>query len=175
MSLAAFIVALDQATKNLALEVFTREGESRPFLSWFNFTLVYNYGAAFGIMRDLPPGIRTVFFISLPIIVIALLWWTYVRKFKPQEILGPVAMGLVIGGAIGNLIDRIRYGYVVDFIDWFYPSSSGKCLPAFYPFTTDTCHWPVFNVADAAINVAIVLLIVSSLRGDKAHHAPGTV
>ncbi len=169
LSLAAFVVAIDQATKQLALETFSREGESRELLSWFSFTLVYNYGAAFGILKNLPESIRTGFFVLLPILVLGVLWWSYVRKFKAQEIMGPVAMGLVVGGAIGNLIDRIRYGYVVDFIDWYYKTSSDKCIPAFYPFAPGTCHWPVFNVADSAITLAIGLLILSTFREGKSN------
>jgi len=167
LSLAALVVTLDQGTKQLALETFTREGESRPFLSWFHFTLVYNYGAAFGILRNLPESIRVIFFSVLPIVVIAVLWFAYVRKFRTTERLGPIAIGLVVGGALGNLIDRLRHGYVVDFIDWFYRSDK-ECIRFFYPFTTGTCHWPVFNIADAAITIAMFLLVFHSAQDPKA-------
>ncbi len=167
LSWGAAIIALDQWTKELALETFAQEGDSKPFFSWWSFTLVHNYGAAFGMFRGLPESIRIFFFVLLPITVLGLLWWFYVRKFDPKERLGPLAMGLVLGGALGNLIDRIRHGYVIDFVDWFY-QSSGSCLPQFHHFTPDTCHWPVFNVADTAISIAMVLLIIHSFKKENA-------
>jgi signal peptidase II len=165
LSFGAVIIALDQWTKQLALDRFTYEGETQSFLGWWNFTLVHNHGAAFGMLRNLPDSVRVGFFVLLPIIVLALLWRFYVRNFRSTERLGPIAMGLVLGGALGNLIDRLRHGYVIDFIDWFY-TSTGSCLPQFHKFTPETCHWPVFNVADSAITVAMVLLILHSFRHD---------
>jgi signal peptidase II len=111
------------------------------------------------MFRNINDSIRGAFFVLLPLSVLALLWWTYVRKFGSNETLGPAAMGLVLGGAVGNLIDRLRFGYVIDFIDWSYPSSSGSCLPQFH-FDMSRCHWPVFNIADSAITGAMILLIV---------------
>lgn len=171
LSLAAAVLAIDQWTKHLALDAFSREGETHSLLSWFNFTLVYNYGAAFGILRNLPETYRVAFFSFLPLAVLALLWWVYIRKFRREETLGPIAMGLVFGGAIGNLVDRLHYGYVIDFIDWYYPSQ-GKCLPQFHHFSPTTCHWPVFNVADAAITAAMILLIAQAfLEGRRQKKA----
>jgi len=166
LTLGAFIIAIDQYTKHLALETFSKEGETQAVLSWFSFTLVYNYGAAFGILRNLPESVRVGFFCLLPLLVLGLLWWAYVRRFGPDEWVGPISMGLIFGGAIGNLIDRIRFGYVVDFIDWFYPSATGQCVVLFHP-TGGGCHWPVFNVADAAISLAFVLLVTHSIFQPK--------
>lgn len=161
-SLAAAIVAIDQWTKHWALDTFSREGETKAVLSWFHFTLVYNHGAAFGMFNNIADAYRIAFFTFLPLAILGVLWWAYVRKFQSSERLGPIAMGLVFGGALGNLVDRLRYGYVIDFIDWFY-RSSGSCLPQFHHFTPDTCHWPVFNIADAAITAAMILLIFQAL------------
>ncbi|MBS1985719.1 MAG: signal peptidase II [Bdellovibrionales bacterium] len=166
LSCGVAVVAIDQWTKQIVLEKFANEGESHPFLSWWSFTLVHNHGAAFGIFRNLPDSIRTAFFVLLPLLVLGALWWFYIRRFEPEETLGPVAMGFVFGGAIGNLIDRLRHGFVIDFIDWFYPTT-GSCLPQFHKFTPTTCHWPVFNVADVAISSAMVLLILHSFRQDS--------
>jgi signal peptidase II len=80
-------------------------------------------------------------------------------------------MGLVFGGAIGNLIDRIRFGYVIDFIDWFYPSANGQCIPLFYYQPGSGCHWPVFNIADSAISIAVVLLMIDSFVNSKESHS----
>jgi signal peptidase II len=163
LSFAVFILALDQWTKHIALQNLRFEGDTIPFLSWWSWTLVHNHGAAFGLFRNLPDAFRTVFFMVMPFAVLGILWWTYVRHFKAQERLGPLAMGLVLGGALGNFVDRIRFGYVVDFVDWFYPTT-GSCLPLFYHLTGDACHWPVFNVADSAIMVAMGLLIIHSFK-----------
>ena len=170
LSIAIFVIGLDQWTKQVALETLARQGDTRPFLGWFHFTLVHNYGAAFGMLRKLPDSIRAGFFILLPLVVLTILWFSYVRRFNTKELLGPAAIGLVVGGALGNLIDRIRHGYVIDFIDWFYPSSSNSCIPLFFNMDNmpNTCHWPVFNVADSAISIAMILLVVHSMKLDKS-------
>jgi signal peptidase II len=165
--LGLIVVILDQITKQLALDTLITEGRSIRYMGHWNWTLVYNHGAAFGMLRNLPDSIRVGFFIVLPFVVLGLLWWFYVRQFKVGELVGPLAVGLVFGGAIGNLIDRIRFGYVVDFVDWYYYSSSGSCLPLFFAGDDRTCHWPVFNVADAAINVAMVALIAQGFWPQK--------
>jgi signal peptidase II len=167
LSLGIFVMSVDQWTKHKALEVLQTEGQSEPFWSWWQFTLVHNYGAAFGMMKSVPESIRTGFFLLMPLTILVILWWSYVRMFKKEERLGPIAIGLVFGGALGNMVDRINYGYVIDFIDWFYPSS-GKCIPLFFPMHPEnTCHWPVFNIADSAITLAMVLLIIHSFLQNK--------
>ncbi len=167
LCLGSLIISLDQWTKNFALEKLVSEGTSRPYLSWFNWTLVHNHGAAFGMLRNLPDSVRVTFFILMPIAVLGILWFSIVRHLKPTQKLAPLAMGLVLGGAIGNLIDRVRFGYVIDFIDWFYPTSNNKCIPLFYPVTVGECHWPVFNVADISINIAVLLLVIDSFKNAK--------
>ena len=173
LSFGAFTIALDQWTKSLALETFAHPGDTREFLGWWNWTLVHNQGAAFGSFRGLPESVRVGFLIALPLAVLTFLWWAYVRKFAKDSTIGPVAMGFVLGGAVGNLIDRIRFGYVIDFIDWFYPSN-GECLPLFHKFTPTSCHWPVFNVADSAICLAVALLFIDSWRNGTADSASKT-
>lgn len=164
ISIAIIVIALDQWTKNLALDALQTQGQSIPWLSWFHFTLVHNYGAAFGMFNNLPEAVRSWFFFSLPVVVLGILWWSFIRHFKASDRFGPITMGLVVGGALGNFIDRIRFGYVVDFIDWFYPTSGTSCFPLFFYVSPGTCHWPVFNIADSAISVAMGLLIFSSFR-----------
>jgi signal peptidase II len=162
LCLGAFVISTDQWTKYLALEKLHFEGQSIPFWSWFSFTLVHNHGAAFGMARGLPDSIRVAFFLIMPLAVLGALWWVFVRHYKPNQLLAPLAMGLVFGGAIGNLIDRMRFGYVIDFVDWFYPSNDGSCIPLFYYQPGTGCHWPVFNIADSAICIAVVLLAIDS-------------
>jgi len=172
LCLGSLVISLDQWTKNLAIETLKTEGTSIPFLSWFNWTLVHNHGAAFGMLRNLPDSVRVTFFIVMPLAVLTILWFTIVRHIKPIQKITPVAMGLVLGGALGNLIDRIRFGYVIDFVDWFYPSSGDSCIPLFYRIGGSGCHWPVFNVADIAINIAVVLLIIDSFKNGSPEPAP---
>jgi signal peptidase II len=167
LSIGVFVIAADQWTKFIALEHLRFEGDTREVFSWWSWTLVHNHGAAFGILRNLPDSIRVGFFLVLPLVVLGIFWWFFVRRFEPTEKLGPICMGLVLGGALGNWIDRLRFGYVVDFIDWHYWSSD-SCLPLFYHLRNETCHWPVFNVADAAISCATVLLLIYSFVGPQA-------
>lgn len=163
ISFGAFVIAIDQWSKNLALEHLQTLNTTIPFLSWFQWTLVHNYGAAFGMLNNLSDSVRTIFFLVMPFTVLTVIWFSFVRHFKPGERLGPIAMGLVFGGALGNVIDRIRFGYVIDFIDWFYPTQSSSCIPLFFKGSSSTCHWPVFNIADSAIFVAMCLLIYQNL------------
>jgi signal peptidase II len=165
---SCLILGLDQWTKQIALELLRFEGDTKGFLSWWSWTLVYNRAAAFGIFSSLPfvesESVRIGFLLAVPVLVLGLLWYFYIREFKNDENYRPAIMGLVVGGAIGNLIDRIRFGYVVDFVDWFYPAASGKCIPLFFLGSDgNTCHWPVFNIADSAISVALVLLLIEPL------------
>ncbi|MEO5667336.1 MAG: signal peptidase II [Bdellovibrionota bacterium] len=165
LCLGAFVISTDQWGKYLALEKLQYEGQSITFLDgWFSWTLVHNHGAAFGVLRNLPDSVRVGFFIAMPLAVLGILWWSLVRHYKPGQVLAPIAMGLVLGGAIGNFIDRLRFGFVIDFIDWFYPSANGKCIPLFAYQDGSGCHWPVFNIADSAISLAVVLLAIESLR-----------
>ncbi len=160
------VLGLDQWTKQIALEALRFEGETKGFLSWWSWTLVYNKAAAFGIFSSLPfvqsESVRIGFLLMVPVVVLGLIWYHYIRKFNAGENYRPAVMGLVVGGAIGNLIDRLRFGYVVDFVDWFYPASSSKCIPLFF-YDRQSCHWPVFNIADAGISIALVLLLFEPL------------
>lgn len=162
---AVLTFALDQATKQLAVSALTGAGASREVTSWFSLSLVYNRAGAFGMLGSLPAPARTLALLVLPLLILLSLWWVF-RDFRQDERLGPFAIGLVFGGACGNLADRIRLGQVVDFIDWHYPAA-GACLPLFHHFTASACHWPHFNLADSAITVAVGLLLLHSLRSPR--------
>jgi signal peptidase II len=164
---AAVVFVLDAGSKNLAEAALQHEGESRDILSWFKITLVYNYGAAFGMLKNLPELLRKGVLLLLPPIVLFVLWRSYVINFKRSEVLGPTAIGLVIGGAVGNFWDRLPDGRVTDFIDWYYRSEN-SCLPQFFAINPGTCHWPIFNLADCAITLAMVLLVVHSFMPPKS-------
>ncbi len=144
----AFIVCLvpflDQITKHLV------ETRIRPFESisvipgFFHLTHVRNRGAAFSLFSTRPDWFRGAFFITITLTAIIAL---AVLIRKTHERLLIVAFALIVGGAAGNLIDRIRYGAVVDFIDWYVRGY----------------HWPAFNVADSAITIGVGLLAIDML------------
>lgn len=148
--LSALLIALDQWTKWLALEHIA-PGERIPFVDGFwNWTLHFNPGASFGFLAD-AGGAQVWFFGGLAVLIsLALALWLRVTPRRDWRTALPLA--LVISGALGNLVDRVRLGKVVDFIDWH----------------VGTKHWPAFNVADSAIVVGALLLVLFSFRGDGA-------
>ena len=143
LGVSAFVVALDVITKQRvseALELY------RPVevLSWLNITLAHNYGAAFSFLSD-AGGWQRWFFIGLASVVsLVLLVW--LLRLPRQEGRTGLGVSVVLGGAIGNLIDRIQLGYVVDFIDVHFGG----------------WHYPAFNVADSAITVGAACMIIDS-------------
>jgi len=145
--LSALIVALDQATKLVVTQHFTVGSllEVTPFL---NLVLVYNRGAAFSLLSDGGGWQRPLF---IAIAVIASVWIVFLLRKYSRERLFALALALVLAGALGNLIDRVLIGAVIDFLD----------LHAF------GFHWPAFNVADSAITCGAVLLAWDALRPRK--------
>lgn len=141
--LSLIVIVLDQLTKYWA-EYVLREKVIVVF-SWFDFSLVHNSGAAFGFLAG-AGGWQHIFFTVLALVVSGLLVW-FIRELKTFELQLAVAYALILGGAIGNVIDRVLYQYVVDFIHWFYKD----------------WHWPHFNLADAAICMGAALLIAETV------------
>ena len=143
-AIAGIVLVLDQFTKYLVLQRFALH-ESVPVIpGFFNLTYVRNPGAAFGILAGAHGAWRTVFFIAVSLAALAVII-TLVRKTHDR--LPLAAFALIGGGAVGNLIDRVRSGEVVDFIEWYYRSY----------------HWPAFNIADSAITVGVALLAIDML------------
>jgi len=133
------------------------------FLPYFNFTLLYNEGAAFSFLNDAGGWQRWFFAVIAGAVSIALVVWILkLSTTKKWELTG---LAFILGGALGNLYDRIVLGKVVDFVDWFYPASE-SCLPLFYQrldvLDTMSCHWPAFNIADAAILAGAACLIIDA-------------
>jgi len=146
-----FCVTVDQITKQAILNRFVL-GESLEIIpGLFNLTYVRNKGAAFGFLHSAPESFREPFFLAVPILAIFILGYLY-YQLKGEERLSAWALSLILSGAAGNLIDRVRFGYVVDFLD-FYRVQWG--------------HWPAFNVADMAIVVGVSLLFIQSVLGRK--------
>ncbi|MFQ5995799.1 MAG: signal peptidase II [Acidiferrobacterales bacterium] len=142
-SIAISVIVLDQATKFAAAKYLVRGPiELGPFL---NLTLVFNTGAAFGFLSDASGWQNFVFAIIAMIVSFVII--AMVRRLSANDVQVLVGLMLVLGGAIGNLIDRLRNGYVVDFIDVYYQD----------------WHWPAFNVADSAISIGVVLLVLDAI------------
>ena len=141
LSISVFIVVLDQITKQFAentLQVYERI----TVMPFFNLTLAYNEGAAFSFLSDAGGWQRWFFLALTAVISTVLFFWLKKSESKIESL----AISLVLGGAIGNFIDRLLFGHVIDFLDVYY----------------ETHHWPAFNVADIAISCGVMLLIVST-------------
>ena len=146
--IAAVVVVLDQATKYVAVSALSGE-PPLAVTSFFNLLLVYNRGAAFSFLAGMGGWQRELFSV---IAVVASIWIIWMLRRYSQQTLFCIALSLVLGGAIGNLIDRLTVGAVVDFLD-------------FHAFGW---HWPSFNVADSAISCGAVLLIWDGLRSSRS-------
>ncbi|MGZ3459604.1 MAG: signal peptidase II [Archangium sp.] len=120
---------------------------------YWNFRYVENPGAAWGIFAHLPESVRLPFFHLVSLVALGFIFFMYVR-LSPQQWLLRWALALIAGGALGNFLDRLVRGYVIDFVDWHWRNQPGM-------------RWPTFNVADAAICVGVGLLLLDSLRGRK--------
>ncbi|HTN66278.1 MAG TPA: signal peptidase II [Burkholderiaceae bacterium] len=144
LGIATIVILLDQLTKITITRLFTY-GESAPVTSFFNLVLVYNKGAAFSFLAQ-SAGWQRYFFTGIGIA--AALFIIYLLKKNAGQRLFCSALALILGGAIGNVIDRIAYGHVIDFLD----------------FHVAGWHWPAFNVADSAICIGAVLFVLDELR-----------
>lgn len=144
LALAALVIVLDQFTKTLIVGWF-QLGDSRHVTSFFNLVRAHNTGAAFSFLHD-ASGWQRWFFVGLGVAAAAFIVWMLRRH--GGQLLFCSALALILGGAIGNVIDRLMHGYVVDFIQVHH---SGW-------------YFPAFNVADSAITLGAILLIVDELR-----------
>ena len=146
-AIVAVIVVVDQVTKWWVHRTMALH-ESVPIVDgFFNLTYVRNVGAAFGLFGDLPAAIRLplLLLVSVGAIVLLVL---LLRSLGPDQPGLRLALSAVVGGAIGNLIDRVRAGEVVDFFDVYWGQY----------------HWPAFNVADSCISVGVVVMLILSFR-----------
>lgn len=147
LGIALLVVLLDQITKAAITHLFAY-GDSYPVTSFFNLVLAHNKGAAFSFLAAEAGWQRYLF---TGIAAVAVIFMMYLLKRHAGQRLFCWALALILGGALGNLIDRVLYGYVVDFLDFYIPGSR-------WP------HWPAFNVADSAIVVGAALFVIDELR-----------
>jgi len=142
----AAVVGLDQLTKFVIRAEFRLHESVEVIPGFFNLTYITNTGAAFGLFAGEQTLLRQAFFIAVAMAALLVMFFTY-RHLHSQGRLFVHAIGMIAGGAIGNLLDRLRLGSVVDFLDFY--------LKGY--------HWPAFNVADSAITVGVGLFILGSL------------
>ena len=143
--LSAGVLLLDQLTKRI-VDVWMDLYQTIELIPFFQLTYLRNQGAAFSFLSQ-AGGWQRWFFVGLSITAsFGITWW--LRQLPSNRRWEAAAWALVLGGAIGNLIDRIAYGYVIDFLDIFYRD----------------WHWPAFNVADSAITLGVGMLLIDALR-----------
>jgi signal peptidase II len=145
LGIAAVIVLIDQITKITINKLFVF-GEERVVTSFFNLVLAYNRGAAFSFLSN-ESGWQRYFFTGIALV--AVIFIIYLLKKHAGQRLFCWALALILGGAIGNVIDRILYGHVVDFLDFHWRNWG---------------HFPAFNVADMTISIGAALFIIDELR-----------
>jgi signal peptidase II len=152
--IAGAIVALDQLTKAL-VDRYLELHESRTIVDGLaRLTHVQNRGAAFGILSDADLPYQSVLFSVVSIVALGAIA-IYAWKLPVASRLPRTALALIMGGAVGNLLDRVRLGYVIDYVDVYWGRH----------------HWPAFNVADSAISVGVALLVLDILRNPQADAA----
>lgn len=153
LGLSLLVIFLDQVSK-LAIAGSMQLYQSIPVMPFFKLTYVHNTGAAFSFLSE-AGGWQRWFFAALALVISGVIA-VWLARLKHDETLLAVALSLVLGGAIGNLIDRLVYGYVIDFLDVYY----------------QTWHWPAFNIADSAITIGVILMLMESFglgkSGDRA-------
>jgi signal peptidase II len=153
-SIIGFVLVLDQFTKYVVQTHIRLHDVYTVVPGFFNLTHVRNKGAAFGVLADLPGVWRSTFFVTVTLIALVVI---AVLIRKTHERLPLWALSLIAAGAAGNVIDRMRYGEVVDFIQWYVKSY----------------YWPSFNVADSAISIGVVLLTIEMLFGKRPEQEQG--
>jgi signal peptidase II len=156
----AISLALDQISKTWIVETLTFSDRVSVIEGFFYLTHVRNPGAAFSLFADAPVEIRAPFFIVTTLIAIGMIL-SFFRKLSPGDRLSALALGLILGGAVGNLLDRLIYGAVVDFLR----------LQLWVGYS-----WPDFNVADSSIVIGVALLVLElfAREGESLTDPPGT-
>ncbi|MBT8331616.1 MAG: signal peptidase II [Deltaproteobacteria bacterium] len=140
--IAGAIILLDQVTKEIVLRSIPLHAAVPVIEGFFSLTHIHNPGGAFGLMANLSPVMRSIIFLFISSLAVGLIFYFY-KKTPAHYAWLSAAFALIFGGAIGNLIDRIRFGTVVDFLDFY----------------LGNLHWPAFNVADSAISIGIGIFL----------------
>ncbi|MDJ0875788.1 MAG: signal peptidase II [Desulfobacterales bacterium] len=146
--IAGGIVIADQVTKHIILQEVGLHASIPVIPGFFHITHIQNPGGAFGFLANQSAVVRGILFLFVSTLAVGLVLWFY-HKTPPTHRWLAAGFALIVGGAIGNLIDRVRFGKVVDFLDFFIRG----------------WHWPAFNVADSAITIGITIFIIHVVLG----------
>lgn len=149
---APTVIVLDQITKKIIVDRFALHDMLPVIPNFFDITRIHNTGAAFGMMQSADPSIRVPFFMIVPVVALTVITMLF-RSLPKNNTWTALALSFILGGAIGNLIDRLVYGYVVDFL---------------YFSWKHEYFFPAFNVADSAITVGAVLLLLD-MKGAQSN------
>jgi signal peptidase II len=152
LAIVAIVIVADQATKAIVMSIMEQHPFGIPILPVFSLVSAWNPGVSFSMFRDAGPLILSVGAIA---VALGLIFWLT----RIENLLTALGVALVAGGALGNVIDRIRAGAVFDFLDFYIRTAGGR-----------EWHWPAFNLADSAITVGVILLLLDGLfhRTDRA-------
>jgi signal peptidase II len=143
LMVAGLVVVMDQITKALILDNLPLYNSITVVPGFFNITHIHNPGGAFGFLANQGPGLRKTVFLFVSLLAVCLIFWFYIKTPATHRILA-TGFAMIFGGAIGNLIDRVRFAKVVDFLDFY----------------IGNLHYPAFNIADSAITVGIGIFIL---------------
>lgn len=159
LAIAGFLIALDQGVK-MFIHTHFHLGESVSVIpNFFNLTYVRNFGAAFGFLAESHPSFRELFFLSMPPIALVIILGI-LRGVKDDDTKQIIALSSIFGGAIGNYIDRLRFRYVIDFLDFH---------------LYGRWSWPAFNIADMAIvggvGLLLLLMVIENKKKEKSESA----
>ena len=149
--IAGVVISLDQLTKILIISNFQLSESLTVIPNFFNITYVRNFGAAFGILTDSHPDFREIFFLTMPPMAVLLILWL-LRSIEDSDKIQVIGLSLIFSGAIGNYIDRLRFRYVIDFLDFH---------------IANRYTWPAFNIADSAIVCGVGLMFLAMFLEQK--------
>lgn len=161
------VVIVDQVSKQWvshSLQMF----DAVKLMPMLNIYLAHNPGAAFSFLSAAGGWQRWLFTLIALAVSVGLIMW--LRKLGPQERGLAIGLAFILGGALGNVIDRIAFGYVIDFIQFYYPGE--RCLPGFslvFSSHGPVCIWPTFNIADSAISIGVAVLVLDGIVGLVKH------
>ena len=148
------VTALDQYTKHLAVTRLKSGATVDVIKKIFQLRYVENPGAAWGFLANASESFRAPFFVAVSLLAIAFILYFY-RKVEDDQKVMLASLAMILGGAVGNFIDRLHQNYVVDFIDWYWKD----------------WHWPTFNIADSAISLGVILMVWTMIFGEEERPA----
>lgn len=155
-SLSGLVLSCDQLTKYFVHSTFELNERITVIPSLFSLIYTRNNGFAFGLLQRAPESMQEVFFIGVPVFALILIVLIFI-KLQDNQILTSVALTTILAGAVGNLVDRLQHGFVIDFMDFHF---------------RDVFHFPPFNIADCSIIIGVIIMFINTLMLDR--HGPAS-